>query len=130
MIRISYLQSLKMTHLYLYYLFLSCPFLLQTKNKEPLQPPVRQYLPHLSQPHLLLPPPVSLLRRLHGLHQLSAELRPLLHLLPPTHPSAARGAPVDGPALHWLHEDPLPRGDGPHPLSQQWVLRTGFSTWT
>lgn len=89
---------------------------LQGSHQEPLQPSLWQHIPYLPQPHLLFPPPVPFLRPLHGLYQLPAELWPLIHLLPSPNAPAARSPPLDGPALHWLHEDTLLRGDGPYSL--------------
>lgn len=88
----------------------------QGDDEEPVQPSVRQHLPDMSQPHLLLQTPVSFLRHLHDLCQLPFELRPQLHLLPTPHPSAARGAALDGSALHRLLEDPASGGDVSHTL--------------
>ncbi|XP_048657116.1 5'-nucleotidase domain-containing protein 2 isoform X1 [Marmota marmota marmota] len=75
----------------------------------PIQCSVWEHLPHLPQPHLLLQAPCALLRPLHGLPELPAQLPCGLHLLPPPHTSAARGTALDGPALHWMHENTLPR---------------------
>lgn len=88
----------------------------QGDDKELVQPSVRQHLQNLSQPHVLLQASVSFLRHLHGLPRLSSKLRPLVHFLPPPHPSAARGSSVDGSALHRLHEDPFPGGDVSHTM--------------
>lgn len=90
--------------------------MLQSDDEELVQPSVRQYLQNLSQPHLLLQTSVSFLRRLHDLPQLSFELWPHIHFLPPPHPSAARGSSVDGPALHGLHEDTSSGGDVSHTM--------------
>lgn len=91
-------------------------FLLQGSRQEPLQPSLWQHIPYLPQPHLLFPPPVPFFRSLHGLYQLHAELRPLIHLLPSPNAPAARSPALDGPALHWLHEDTFLRGYGPYSL--------------
>lgn len=101
----------------------------QGDDKELVQSSVWQHLQNMSQPHILLQASVSFLRHLHGLPQLSFELWPLVHFLPPPHPSAARGSSVDGPALHRLHEDTSPGGDVSHTLRavlSQWQL--GFYT--
>ncbi|XP_020827132.1 5'-nucleotidase domain-containing protein 2 [Phascolarctos cinereus] len=85
-----------------------------TKNL--FNPPVRKHLPHLPQPHVLLSEARALLGPVHGLPELPAELQHRLHLLPPPHAAAARGPALDGPAVHGLHEDALPGGDGAHSL--------------
>ncbi|KAJ7988607.1 hypothetical protein DPEC_G00325300 [Dallia pectoralis] len=56
-------------------------------DKTPVQPTLWQHFPHLPQPHLLFMLPMALLTSLHCIHQLPAELQPLLHLLYSLQPS-------------------------------------------
>lgn len=104
-----------------------CIFLIfpQGDDEEPVQPSVRQHLQNITQPHLFFQASKSFLRHLHGLSELPSELRHVIHFLPPPHPSPARSPPVDGSALHGLHEDASPGGHGQHPMRAALSKQTG-----
>lgn len=112
-----------------YHFFVTNSSKYQVTDQRHLQRPVRESFPHVPQPNLLFTASFPLCRHLHGVPQLSAELRPPAHLLPQTHTPAARVSYLARADQHRSHEHSLPEPQNNNRIRLERLNDRGFKMY-